>query len=135
MSQDHREDQLEKPAAEVDVQLPTGEPAAATVTEEDAVKRDQPQQDVLTVERLDEARNRKAIDASESSSSQRPNRFESKSSRSSMEIEKTIHRTLKDVRRRQKAELERMKNDKKPEIIIQGDYRTRGLDYCYYCGD
>lgn len=49
MSKDQREqDKIEKPVADVDVQLPEGEPAAATVTEEDAAKQDQPEQDVLT---------------------------------------------------------------------------------------
>lgn len=105
------------------------------MTEEDLIKNEKPPQDAGTEERLDEVRKRKALAASESRSSQRPNRFESKSSRSSVEIGKAIHRTLKEVRRSAKAELERAKNEKKPEIIIQGDYRTRGLDYCYYCGE
>ena len=49
MSKEQREqDKIEKPVAEVDLQLPEGEPAAATVTEEDTAKQDKPQQDVLT---------------------------------------------------------------------------------------
>jgi hypothetical protein len=31
--------------------------------------------------------------------------------------------------------MERVKKEKKPAVVIQGDYRTRGLDFCYYCGD
>ena len=77
-----------------------------------------------------------ASDASESVSSQRPNRFESKSSRSSMEIEKVMqHISLREARMKHKMELDKAKKDRMAETIIQGDYKTRGLDYCYYCGE
>ena len=56
---------------------------------------------------MEEAKKKRKDDVSESSSSQRPNRFESKSSRSSMEIEKMMHISLKERRKNAKEELAR----------------------------
>lgn len=32
-------------------------------------------------------------------------------------------------------ELEEIKDLKKPKNLLQADYKTRGLDFCYYCGE
>lgn len=58
-------------------------------------------------------------DASKSVSSQRPNRFESKSSRSSMEIEKVMqHISLREARMKHKQALEKAKKSRMKETII-----------------
>ena len=53
-----------------------------------------------------------------------------------MDLEKVMEFiSLKEVRMNNKMALDKAKKDRMAETIIQGDYKTRGLDYCYYCGE
>lgn len=64
-------------------------------------------------------------------SSDRANRFQSKpldDSRKKIE-------SLKEKRAIHKQMLEDKKNEMKPKNLLQADYKTRGLDFCYYCGE
>lgn len=43
--------------------------------------------------------------------------------------------SLKEKRRAKEEELALKRLERQPVVQIQGDYKTRGLDFCYYCGD
>lgn len=42
--------------------------------------------------------------------------------------------SLKEVRKARENQLAAQRMERQPEIQIQGDYKTRGLDFCYHCG-
>jgi hypothetical protein len=53
-----------------------------------------------------------------------------------MEIElEKLHMSLKEGREKREKDRKKKKKDRMADQIIQGDYKTRGLDYCYYCGE
>ena len=58
----------------------------------------------------------------------RENRFENKPDRKAVE-------TLKEKRAKQKQELDDAKAAVRNKNLLQADYKTRGLDFCYFCGD
>ena len=44
-------------------------------------------------------------------------------------------KSLRQRREEHMLQIEADKKNRQPKNIIQGDYNTRGMDYCYYCGD
>ena len=44
-------------------------------------------------------------------------------------------RSLRDIRKAREAELDEEKKARQHTVQIQGDYKTRGLDFCYFCGE
>lgn len=59
----------------------------------------------------------------------RPNRFQNNSS------SKQAYVTLKQKRQDAKEKLARDKKALHTTPLIQADYKVRGLDFCYYCGE
>ena len=45
-----------------------------------------------------------------------------------------FHGNNKKKRANKLLEREEIRNAKKPKNLVQADYKTRGLDFCYYCG-
>jgi hypothetical protein len=43
--------------------------------------------------------------------------------------------TLKEKREASRKDLEEKKKANAPKNLLQADYKTRGLDFCYYCGE
>ena len=74
---------------------------------------------------------------------ERAPRFSDKNDGTRKEVSKFVAVILKMVKLRQRREeakalREKKRIEKRDETmskIIQGDYSTRGLDFCYFCGD
>lgn len=43
--------------------------------------------------------------------------------------------TLREKRIATKLRREAIRESTKPKNVLKGDYKTRGLDYCYFCGE
>ena len=61
----------------------------------------------------------------------RANRFQSKP----LDDSRKKTETLKEKRAAHKQMLDDKKESQKPKNLLQADYKTRGLDFCYYCGE
>jgi hypothetical protein len=61
----------------------------------------------------------------------RSNRFESKP----LQDSRKKNDTLRAKREAHKQMLDDKKNESRPKNLLQADYKTRGLDFCYYCGE
>ena len=69
--------------------------------------------------------------AEPATTSARLNRF----GRSDSNERKPARMSLREKRVANKLRSEAIRESTKPTNILKGDYKTRGLDYCYFCGE